>query len=48
MRQGREARSFNPVERLCYIGERGMGALEFQPNIFNVYDKAQNWKLKSW
>jgi serine/threonine-protein kinase HipA len=30
-RQGRSAESFNPVERLCYIGTRGMGALEFQP-----------------
>jgi serine/threonine-protein kinase HipA len=29
--QGREADSFNPVERLCYIGTRGMGALEFEP-----------------
>lgn len=23
--------SFSPVERLCYIGKRGMGALEFSP-----------------
>jgi serine/threonine-protein kinase HipA len=30
-RQGRTAESFNPVERLCYIGRRGMGALEFEP-----------------
>lgn len=30
-RQGRTADSFNPVERLCYIGSRGMGALEFEP-----------------
>lgn len=30
-RQDRPAASFNPVERLCYIGERGMGALEFHP-----------------
>lgn len=29
--QGRSADSFNPVERLCYIGTRGMGALEFHP-----------------
>jgi serine/threonine-protein kinase HipA len=29
--QGREPTSFNPVERLCYIGTRGMGALEFEP-----------------
>lgn len=31
--QGRPAESFNPVERLCYIGTRGMGALEFQPSL---------------
>lgn len=30
-RQGRDRSSFSPVEQLCYIGTRGMGALEFQP-----------------
>lgn len=30
-RQGRQPDSFNAVERLCYVGSRGMGALEFQP-----------------
>lgn len=29
--QGRSPDSINPVERLCYIGARGMGALEFEP-----------------
>jgi serine/threonine-protein kinase HipA len=29
--QGRTAASFHPVERLCYVGSRGMGALEFLP-----------------
>jgi serine/threonine-protein kinase HipA len=29
--QGRDAASFDVVERLCYVGVRGMGALEFQP-----------------
>jgi serine/threonine-protein kinase HipA len=29
--QGRRPDSFNAVERLCYIGVRGMGALEFAP-----------------
>jgi serine/threonine-protein kinase HipA len=32
-RQGRTPESFNPVERLCYIGTRGMGALEFLPAL---------------
>jgi serine/threonine-protein kinase HipA len=30
-RQGRPADSLDPVERLCYTGRRGMGALEFVP-----------------
>lgn len=29
--QGRRPESFDAVERLCYIGNRGMGALEFAP-----------------
>lgn len=29
--QGRSPESFSAVERLCYIGSRGMGALEFVP-----------------
>ena len=28
---GRSVNAFTPVERLCYMGKRGMGALEFQP-----------------
>lgn len=32
-RNGRSPESFNPVERLCYIGSRGMGALEFSPQL---------------
>jgi serine/threonine-protein kinase HipA len=31
--QGRTPASFNAVERLCYTGERGMGALEFVPAL---------------
>ncbi|MCU0731887.1 MAG: type II toxin-antitoxin system HipA family toxin [Hyphomonas sp.] len=30
-RRGRDPGSFTPVERLCYTGTRGMGALEFKP-----------------
>ena len=29
--QGRPGDSMNPVEMLCFIGNRGMGALEFEP-----------------
>lgn len=31
--QGRTPDSFNAVERLCYTGTRGMGALEFAPML---------------
>jgi serine/threonine-protein kinase HipA len=29
--QGKNSHDFTPVDRLCYIGKRGMGALEFEP-----------------
>ncbi|MBK7712814.1 MAG: type II toxin-antitoxin system HipA family toxin [Bacteroidales bacterium] len=32
--QGRPPESMNPVEMLCFIGTRGMGALEFEPATF--------------
>ena len=32
-RQGRTPKDFTPVERLCYMGTRGMGALEFKPAL---------------
>jgi len=31
--QGRQPDSYNAIERLCYTGVRGMGALEFSPAI---------------
>lgn len=31
--QGRSFNDLNPVERLCLLGSRGMGALEFVPDI---------------
>ena len=31
--QGRRPESFDPVERLCYLGSRAMGALEFRPAL---------------
>jgi serine/threonine-protein kinase HipA len=30
-RNGRPSNSLNPVEQLCFIGKRAMGALEFEP-----------------
>jgi serine/threonine-protein kinase HipA len=32
-RNGRPSDSLNPVEMLCFIGKRGMGALEYEPAI---------------
>lgn len=31
--QGKDPSSFTPIERLCYVGRRGMGALEYVPVI---------------
>lgn len=31
--QGRPPGSLNPIERLCYTGSRGMGALEYIPSL---------------
>jgi len=39
-RNGRDVRSFSPVERLCYTGKRGMGAMEFSPAINERFDRA--------
>ena len=30
---GQSPEDFNPVDRLCYIGRRGIGALEFEPTL---------------
>jgi serine/threonine-protein kinase HipA len=35
--EGRNPGSFNPVERLCYTGSRGIGALEFQPTLGDAH-----------
>ncbi len=34
VQHGRPEGSMNPVEKLCFIGARGMGALEFEPPQF--------------
>ena len=36
---GRTPKSFNPVERLTYVGIRGMGALEFHPVLEDITTK---------
>lgn len=39
--QGRAPDTFHSVERLCYTGSRGMGALEFVPSIGPSQDSAK-------
>jgi len=45
--QGRNTVDFNPVERLCYIGQRGMGALEFSPSLGPRPVKAKQIEIDS-
>lgn len=44
---GRTPQSFNAVERLCYTGTRGMGALEFSPVIGPRPRKAHKIEIDS-
>jgi serine/threonine-protein kinase HipA len=43
--QGRTPESFHAVERLCYTGTRGMGALEFSPALRPKPGKAAKIKV---
>jgi serine/threonine-protein kinase HipA len=42
--QGRPEKSMNPVEQLCFIGSRGMGALEFEPS--QLKEKQNTFKIE--
>ena len=42
--QGRPENSMNPVEKLCFIGTRGMGALEFEPT--SIKTRAYTYALE--
>ncbi|MCD4792146.1 MAG: type II toxin-antitoxin system HipA family toxin [Bacteroidales bacterium] len=44
---GRSANSMNPVEKLCFIGARGMGALEFEPAQFKASKQPFIVEIKS-
>jgi len=44
-KQGRASDSMNPVEMLCFIGSRGVGALEFEPVIFKETKRAFSVEL---
>lgn len=45
--QGRPQDSMNPVEMLCFIGNRGMGALEFEPVVLKDGKKAFSIEIDS-
>lgn len=44
---GRPENSMNPVEMLCFIGTRGMGALEFEPSQFKTNKRAFDIEVDS-
>jgi len=46
-RNGRDAQSFSPVERLLYTGTRGMGALEFLPMLDRGYAAGEVLEIRS-
>jgi len=46
-RNGRSADSFTSLERLLYTGNRGMGALEFEPAISRVNNQHEQIELAS-
>ncbi|MBX9448875.1 MAG: type II toxin-antitoxin system HipA family toxin [Taibaiella sp.] len=46
-RNGRPENSLNPVELLCFIGNRGMGALEFEPSTLTTKSNTQSLELSS-
>lgn len=45
--QGRQENSMNPVEKLCFIGSRGMGALEFEPTQIKSSKNSFSLELNS-
>jgi len=45
--KGRPPNSMNPVEQLCFIGSRGMGALEFEPTQLKSSQQAFVIEIKS-
>ncbi len=44
---GRDVESFTPIERLLYIGNRGVGALEYEPSIEKGKSRHEKLELSS-
>lgn len=47
VQNGRAADSLNPVEQLCFIGKRGVGALEIRPTLRQETVKASTLEIDS-
>ncbi|SFB19258.1 type II toxin-antitoxin system HipA family toxin [Algoriphagus aquimarinus] len=47
IQNGRGADSLNPVEQLCFIGKRGVGALEIKPSLRDESIKASSIEIDS-
>ncbi len=41
-KQGKSIEDFTAIDRLCYTGKRGMGALEYLPSSFEIGDIDEN------
>ena len=41
LKQGLEPKDLNVIDRLCYAGQRGMGALEYRPALFDKDDTCE-------
>ena len=46
-RHGRPTDSLNPIEMLCFIGKRGMGALEIEPAIPKASNRSSKIEISS-
>lgn len=46
-RNGRPSDSLNPIETLCFIGKRGMGAMEFEPALKDGYERSGKIEIGS-
>lgn len=46
-KQGRATNSLNPVETLCFIGSRGIGAIEIEPSFPKDIQKASKLEISS-
>ena len=47
VKEGRPVDSLNPVEKLCFMGQRGMGALEFEPSTAQFIEAADELEISN-